>query len=241
MRDDLQKGFRILGVMASNEVDAVLPFMCQSEGADICETWKAPDDEEAGGDAAPKRQLNFYSWEGFCKSVRKGEVSATVVIDFPYADQVDGGLNLKGGDRLLERMYVFKDDSEGDDRRVVLHVHTPLRWGQRGGVTVQERVKQVTSVNVRHAKRGAERFEQEQGSFKMPLVPVAAQLGYEWRGMWRAGDGSFERKCTWLWERSESIPTCEDKRVASRNYDQVRVAPSACLRPAFGPLAMMPQ
>ena len=207
---------------ARDEVDAVLPFMCEEAGAEMRETWQAPD-EEAGEETSTTRQLNFYSWGDFCKSVRTGGVEVTVVIDFPYADSNSpGGLNLKGDDRQLERMYVFKDVIQGDDTRVVLHVHTPIRWGDRGDVTLQERVKNVSSVNVRHAVRGAERFEQEQGNLKMPLVPVSPLLETGWREMWR--DGSFARKCTWLWGKAESMPTVEDKRVAARNYDQVRFA-----------------
>ncbi|KAJ1496142.1 hypothetical protein T484DRAFT_2760437 [Baffinella frigidus] len=210
-----------LGVEARDEVEALLPFMCEAAGAEMCDTWKAPE-KEAGEESAPKRQLNFYSWGDFCKSARKGDVHATVVIDFPYADE--GGLNLESDDRLLERMYVFKDESQGDDKRVVMHVHTPRRWVERGGGTLQERVKHVTSVNVRHAQRakGAKNFVQEQGNLKMPLVPLAAQLGAGWRDMWRARDGSFERKCTWLWGKAENMPSCEDTRVAAKNYDQVR-------------------
>ncbi|KAJ1484587.1 hypothetical protein T484DRAFT_1796551 [Baffinella frigidus] len=217
LQDEMRQGTQMMGVEESDEVEDVLAFMCETESAEMCETWKAP---EPGEEAAPKRQLNFYGWDGFCKSARMGNVTPTVIIDFPYADQ--GGLDLAGDQRLLERMYVFKDTSEGDGKRVVLHVHTPLRWGERGGVTLQERVKKVTSVNVRHAVRGAERFEQEQGKLKMPLVPLAPQLESGWRDIWRAGDGSFEMKCTWLWQKAESMPTVEDKRVAARNYDQVR-------------------
>ena len=202
---------------ARDEVEAVLPFMCEEADAEMGETWKAPD-EEAGEESSTKRQLNFYSWGDFCKSARTGGVEATVVIDFPYADE--GGLNLDRDDRQLERMYVFKDVSQGDDKRVVLHVHTPIRWGDRGGMTLQERVKHVTSVNVRHAVRVAKLFEQEQGNLKMPLVPVSPLLETGWRDMWL--DGSFARKCTWLWGKAESIPSVEEKRVAARNYDQVR-------------------
>jgi len=236
LRDDVLQGTQILGAEASDEVRSLLPFMFETQGAEKCQTWKARE-EGAGEGEAPTRQLNFYSWDGFCKSARKGGVAPTVVIDFPFADQ--GGLNLQGGQRLLERMYVFKDVSAGSDRRVVLHVHTPLRWGERGGVTLQERVKRVTAVNVRHAVRGAERFEQEQGNLKMPLVPVSPKLETGWRKMW--GDGSFEMKCTWLWGKAESMPTVEDKRQAARNYDQVRFAPSSSSNPDCGPLAVLPQ
>jgi len=236
MRVDVRQGTQILGAEASDEVEALLPLMFEPEGAEMCETWKAQAESGREG-AAPTRQLNFYSWDGFCKSARKGDVAPTVVIDFPYGDQ--GGLNLEGDERLLERIYVFKDASAGGDRRVVLHVHTPLRWGARGEVTLQERVKRVTSVNVRHAVRGAERFEQEQGNLKMPLVPVSPQLETGWREMWR--DGSFARKCTWLWGKAESMPTVEDERVAARNYDQVRFAPSSSSNPDCGPLAVLPE
>jgi len=238
MRDGVREGTQILGAEASDEVEALLPFMFETLGAEVCATWKAPE-EGVGDGAAPTRQLNFYSWDGFCTSARKGGVEATVIIDFPYADQ--GGLDLEGDQRLLERMYVFKDASAGSDRRVVLHVHTPLRWGERGGVTVQERVKLVTSVNVRHAVRGAERFEQEQGNLKMPLVPLAAQLEDGWRDMWKARDGSFERKCTWLWGKADHMPSVENKRVATRNYDQVRFTTSACPNPDSGPREVLLQ
>jgi len=68
------------------------------------------------------RQLSGNAWDTFCKSVENGKVVATCVIDFPFADFGKGTLNLAKNpeERLLERMYCFKDLVE--DRRVVLHV-----------------------------------------------------------------------------------------------------------------------
>ena len=91
---------------------------------------------------------------------------------------------------------------------------------------MRDRVKHVTSVNVRHAVRGAGRFEQEQGNLKMALVPLEKNLEDGWRDMWKARDGSFERKCTWMWGKAGHMPTGEDERVAARNYEQVRFATS---------------
>ncbi|KAJ1469077.1 hypothetical protein T484DRAFT_1852925, partial [Baffinella frigidus] len=192
-----------------DEVEAVLSFVCEAAGM---APWKPPPEAAVG-----KRKMGHWSWADFCQRAEEEDVKATVVIDFPYADA--DGLDLKGDERLLERMYVFKDMGDGADKRVVVHVHTPLRWGARGKVTLQDRVDLVTSVNVRHAKREKQRFEQEQGNLKMPLVPVGET---DWRGMWKEGDGSFESKCTWQWKEKKSMPTCEDERVAAKYYDQVR-------------------
>ena len=113
--------------------------------------------------------------------------------------------------RLRGRMYCFEDG----DRRIILHVHTPFRWGDRKQKDPKQRTEFVTSANVRHAwlqKDG--QYEQEQG--KWFLVPKAKVLQTGWREL--SGDVT-----TWRWDTERSIPKAEraDRDVVGR-YDEVR-------------------
>ena len=94
----------------------------------------------------------------FCARVKSKQATPSSVIDFPYADK--DGLNKRGDDRLLERMYCFRDHGsgrQGSERLVVVHVHTLVPWGARlqrqpwpwSGECLQE----ASSVNVRYAER----------------------------------------------------------------------------------------
>jgi hypothetical protein len=47
----------------------------------------------------------------FCERVARGKAKPSCVIDFPFAD--NGGLNLVGDDRLLERMYASRTRRKG--------------------------------------------------------------------------------------------------------------------------------
>ena len=65
-----------------------------------------------------------------------------------------GRLNLSGDERLLERLYCFEDHEDdahqllgGERRRVILKVHTLLKWGDRGDKLYLRAVK-VTAVKV---------------------------------------------------------------------------------------------
>ena len=134
------------------------------------ETAEAESDEEASGSAvagsAVTRKVEFQGWKKFCSNVQRESVQPTCVIDFPYGD--DKGLKLAGDNRLLERMYCFKDAE--NDTRVVLHVHTILEWGNRRSKTPSQRAQRVTSVNVRHAVKEAKGFKQEGGAESYPVV-----------------------------------------------------------------------
>ena len=81
-------------------------------------------------------------WQAFAQRVKQGKATPSCVIDFPYADNGKNGLNLKDDDRLLERMFCFHDRAVGtpDQWLVVVHVHTLLRWGDRGTVAAAKRL-----------------------------------------------------------------------------------------------------
>ena len=91
-------------------------------------------------------------WREFCRR----NVAPTCVLDFPFADHGadHGRLNLSGDERLLERLYCFEDHEDdahqllgGERRRVILKVHTLLKWGDRGDKLYLRAVK-VTAVKV---------------------------------------------------------------------------------------------
>ena len=91
-------------------------------------------------------------WREFCRR----DVAPTCVLDFPsaYYGADHGRLNLSGDERLLERLYCFEDHEDdahqllgGERRRVILKVHTLLKWGSRGDKLYQRAVK-VTAVKV---------------------------------------------------------------------------------------------
>jgi hypothetical protein len=71
-------------------------------------------------DNDPHRSLNAGLWDRTCKQIQNGEMFVTCVLDFPYADSGHGerNLNLRGGDRLLERMYCFTDAIVSETRTV---------------------------------------------------------------------------------------------------------------------------
>jgi hypothetical protein len=156
--------------------------------------------------------------------VGEGKVVATCVIDFPFADFGNGTLNLAKHpeERLLERMYCFKDMAE--DRRVVLHVHTLLEWGGRGKLACQDRAVKVTSANVRHAEASAGKWTQDGN--KMELVPVAATLQTNWRQKYKSGHGNM---LEWKWvcesKVAGGVPTSEERnKNVFDTYEQVRYA-----------------
>ena len=91
-------------------------------------------------------------WREFCRR----NVAPTCVLDFPFADHGadHGRLNLSGDERLLERLYCFEDHEDdahqllgGERRRVILKVHTLLKWGNRSDKLYLRAVK-VTAVKV---------------------------------------------------------------------------------------------
>ena len=127
------------------------------------EAIRATDMAEAA-DAATRGFDGGREWQAFSRRVADGSATPSCVIDFPYADNGTDGLNLKGDDRLLERMICLRDPLDRDPRNslVVVHVHTLLPWGDRLKVKTAERLQAVTSVNVRHAAKTL-RIDQSDG------------------------------------------------------------------------------
>mgnify|MGYP001027568484 CR=1 FL=1 len=174
------------------------------------------------------RKVLLTDWKRFCGKVSRKSVQPTCVIDFPYGD--DKGLKLEGDNRLLERMYCFKDAQT--DRRVVVHVHTLLEWGQRNSKTPPERAKKVTSVNVRHAVKEAKGFEQEGGAESYPVVPVGEKLKYKWRDIYRKDGG---RSLEWVWADRKSMPPIENRDEKIREaYDEVSILQASHFHPKAG-------
>lgn len=121
-------------------------------------------DEGEGGEGTLRAFESLDEWRAFVQRLVSKQAFASCVIDFPFADATDGGLNLLGDKRLLERMYCFHDPEadvpsdwgrqEKRRRRtwlVVVHVHTLLEWGVCKKWKEAEPLREVTSVNVRHA------------------------------------------------------------------------------------------
>ena len=132
----------------------------------------ATDAGEALDAGAATRSVDSgRDWQAFCSRVHHGTATPSCVIDFPYADNGEHGLNLHGDDRLLERMYCFHDPLDRDPRRslVVVHVHTLLRWGDRLQWKTAERLQKVTSVNVRLASKSLRIDESDGEAYTLEL------------------------------------------------------------------------
>ena len=210
-RDEIRAALNIIRDLRSAADDSM-----EVERSD--ETAEAESDEEASGSAvagsAVTRKGEFQGWKKFCSNVRRKSVQPTCVIDFPYGD--DKGLKLAGDNRLLERMYCFKDAE--NDTRVVLHVHTILEWGNRRSKTPSQRAQRVTSVNVRHAVKEAKGFKQEGGAESYHVLP-GRKLRKEWRGIFKKGRG---KTLEWEWATSTSMPLSEDTDSRTREaYNEV--------------------
>lgn len=54
---------------------------------------------------------------------------------------MNSGRTMQGNDKLLERMYCFKEVDE--DTRMVIHVHTLVRWGDRAKLHPNSRARKV--------------------------------------------------------------------------------------------------
>ena len=155
----------------------------------------------------------------FCDRVKSNQATPSCVIDFPYADKGQGGLNKLGDDRLLERMFCFHDRAVDtpDQWLVVVHVHTLLRWGDRLQFKTAERLQSVTSVNARHAERTpGGTFKQERGKFY--VVPRNKTLAHIWQDLYRKGD---TKGIVWNPHITKSMPT--DDPAATWAYDGLRV------------------
>ena len=173
-------------------------------------------------------------WRQFCL----GKVAPTCVIDFPYADE--GGLDLPKepvDERLLERLYCFEDYEDdthlavgGRRRRVILKVHTLLKWRERGDKLFL-RASKITSAKVVYAHWNAAKWNEAQrkhGCYEMEsghlkLVPVDAVLQRTWQTSYRQGRRA---DMEWEWRKPGSIPAAEDQSSdeVGRAYNEVRAA-----------------
>ncbi|KAJ1487835.1 hypothetical protein T484DRAFT_2180788 [Baffinella frigidus] len=197
-----------------DEVQLALQLIRDTDG--VSSEWHDP---EATRQLQPSGWTSFYkNWD---KKVLSGAVVPTCVIDFPFADRPTPtnphGLNLQGDDRHLERMYCFKEVDE--DTRVVIHVHTLVRWGDRGKLHPNSRARKVTSVNVRHAKNISGQFQQDGGGFSLGVVPVDGTLRSDWRRRFNRGLGG---QLEWVWADPKSFPASENRQRAASSYQEVR-------------------
>jgi hypothetical protein len=139
-------------------------------------------------------------------------------------------MNLNKDEWLLERAYCFEDfddpanTSLTEPRRVVLHVHTLLKWCDRNkdNLKPQKRVNKLTSVNVRFAYR-VKHYQEEDGCSSLTLVPVCEKLFKEWRVLFQGGAREYD-KMEWEWRKDDSMPRLEDTSSAAVYdvYNQVR-------------------
>jgi len=167
--------------------------------------------EEASAEGVPDRGFDGKDFGSFCKRVQAGRVTPTCVIDFAY--EAKGILNLVGDDRQLERMYCF--DDEHAKSRVVLHVHTPFRWGDRANKNPVARARFVTSANLRHAWKEGTEYSQEVEKFF--LVPMAKVLQKGWHKL-TVGETQ------WQWKVHGNMPAKEDASdwKTKARYNDVR-------------------
>ena len=162
--DDEMDGFRReegggeRGESVGGLLREVEDFFPQSSSRDAClfanqcsmaEAWHMQEDES---------ERTTY-WNEFCR--REG-VTPKCVVDFPFEDNFPQGLKLSRDapdERLLERMYCFEDLEDdlsggcllvegGKRRRVILKVHTLLKWRDRRKARLWERASKVTAVKV---------------------------------------------------------------------------------------------
>ena len=187
-------------------------------------------DEGEGGEGTLRAFESLDEWRAFVQRLVSKQAFASCVIDFPFADATDGGLNLLGDKRLLERMCCFHDPEadvpsdwgrqEKRRRRtwlVVVHVHTLLEWGVCKKWKEAEPLREVTSVNVRHATWVA-RSGWQQERRKLKLVPQNRTLSQNWRTFWRQG-----QKDKIVWDPHDDISVPDDDHNAQRTYSGLRV------------------
>ena len=175
-------------------------------------------------EATRGERVSWDQWRSFCGRVLLKQVAATAVIDFPFADM--DGLKLVGDARLVERAYVFDDPSFNagaagqEETRVVLHVHTLGKWGDRDKSAAEQRALRVTSVNVRFAVRAAGgaagSFQQDKGS-TYGILPKSSDLRPGlWQGLFTGGKGKMME---WSWKDvlndvRGALPALESKDAA---------------------------
>eukprot|EP00961_Rhodomonas_salina_P297255 3937066-Rhodomonas_salina.1 len=167
------------------------------------------------GNAAKQETRSGVSptfWARFCKRAQEdGKVRPTCVIDFAYTDSG----NLRGNQRLLERLYAYSDMTLGDDEdtkyRVVLHVHTLIPWQRAMSMGVHERLKSITAVNLRIMEKPVHQDWFETTSEILYLLPRSERLRSQWRELYRKGQGQL---ISWSWQDvPNTIP--EDRRLQS--------------------------
>mmetsp|Transcript_45822 Transcript_45822/g.110277 ORF Transcript_45822/g.110277 Transcript_45822/m.110277 type:complete len:178 (+) Transcript_45822:278-811(+) len=99
--------------------------------------------------------------------------------------------------------------------RVVLHVHTPFRWGDRANKNLVARACFVTSANLRHAWKEGTKYSQEVE--KLYLVPMAKVLQKGWHKL-TVGETQ------WQWKVHGNMPAKEDASdwKTKARYNDVR-------------------
>eukprot|EP00282_Hemiselmis_andersenii_P041192 CAMPEP_0172058762 /NCGR_PEP_ID=MMETSP1043-20130122/7033_1 /TAXON_ID=464988 /ORGANISM="Hemiselmis andersenii, Strain CCMP441" /LENGTH=1874 /DNA_ID=CAMNT_0012718341 /DNA_START=132 /DNA_END=5752 /DNA_ORIENTATION=- len=192
-----------------------------------------------------KQRQGRHRVERFLGRVVHGEAKPTRIIDFAYGDK--DHLGLQGEEKLLERCYCFQDTVAGVKRggggepvadddgwsvaakkgkpkakdcaeRVILHVHTLVKWGDRA--TVEQRLhrplSRITSVNVRHAQKKSESTWIQEGR-GFHVVPKTMLPG-GWQSFYPDRCSEIE----WELQGENVVPPC-DKNNAD-DYVKVRAA-----------------
>ncbi|EKX41502.1 hypothetical protein GUITHDRAFT_112475 [Guillardia theta CCMP2712] len=164
-------------------------------------------------------------WEEICDLIdsdqHKTNISATVVVDFPFRD-MSGKNGLRLDDGLLERAWFFKIN--GDlDKRFVLHGHTFMRWSQRLPIPAKERAAELTSVNMRLAL-----FEKSTGGWRQmksgeTLVPYNEQLKQSWKSYYFNEGLRVQDDIKWKWSNPSQIPRADAYKPKSKLiYERIR-------------------
>ena len=224
------------GSMRGNGVSYLLPSLTPffemlsgdaPAGAPRCAPLSSTTSASSGATCMHENEAERRAyWREFCLR----NVAPTCVIDFPYDDT--SGLNLSKefpDDRLLERLYCFEDFEDethlavgGRRRRVILKVHTLLKWRDRGDKLFL-RANKVTGVKVLYAHWNPQLKRYEHENLFLKLLPVSTHLQQKWRDAFRAGRYD---EIEWCWREQGSLPSAEDTanpQVATM-YDEVRAA-----------------
>ena len=183
-----------------------------TEGTSRCSTRPSPAAHAVKTEEERERyRVNLHYWHEFCQRVRQGEIAVTCVLDFAYADRGKGCLNLTGDDKMLERLYCFQYLKD-EGRRVILKVHTLLKWGERGKELYQ-RASKVTAAKFLYADWNADEkmFKMNQESV-LKLMPVSGHLQRTWRDTYREG---CYTKIEWEWREGGSMPSAEFNKLFS--------------------------
>ena len=123
---------------------------------------------------------------------------------------------------LLERGWVFEVDGLGRETRLMLHGHTFVKWSLRGGIALERRADELTSVNWRIAKKDA-RGNWSQDGFGNAVLPAHHVT---WRRYYINRD--YE-SVVWNWRewdcnRAEGLPSGEREEESIRKrYRRIQI------------------